>query len=181
MNRSTACVPANYCHGRETRSRLPGACLPSTGRIIRRRTEAKISRLIEIGSKPFSVVSFHNRFFGQVRHAYVVGAAYPAATGTCALGERVLNHLVLSSAAISLQRRSSNAFGRVHRQGGRTVVTAVPTRYRRRFAAAKPNTMPSAPARTWMGRSMGMVRPSWQPFAERVLNGPFSDRSATTP
>jgi hypothetical protein len=31
----------------------------------------------------------------QARRAFIVGAYYPALTATCALGERILNHLVL--------------------------------------------------------------------------------------
>ena len=49
----------------------------------------------EIGTKPVSVLSYHNDFFHQVRQAYVLGACYPALVGACALGERILNHLIL--------------------------------------------------------------------------------------
>jgi hypothetical protein len=47
-------------------------------------------------SKPLSVLAFHNRFYEQVRSAFVIGAYYPALTAACALGERILNHLLLS-------------------------------------------------------------------------------------
>ena len=56
----------------------------------------KIHNFIDLGAEPFSIVAFHNKFFRQVRRAFVIGAYYPALTATCALGERVLNHLVLS-------------------------------------------------------------------------------------
>ncbi len=57
--------------------------------------EAKLQNFIEIGPKPISILAFHNRFFDQVRDAFVVGAHYPALTAACALGERILNHLIL--------------------------------------------------------------------------------------
>ncbi len=57
---------------------------------------AKRQNFIDLDAKPFSIVAFHNRFFEQVRSAFVIGAYYPALTGACALGERILNHLVLT-------------------------------------------------------------------------------------
>jgi hypothetical protein len=50
---------------------------------------------MEIGPAPFSIIAFHNDFFRQARRAFVSGAYYPALTATCALGERVLNHLLI--------------------------------------------------------------------------------------
>ncbi|NQU41650.1 hypothetical protein HQ520_00080 [bacterium] len=44
---------------------------------------------------PFSVISYHNKFLRQARDAYITGAFYPALTATCALGERILNRLVI--------------------------------------------------------------------------------------
>lgn len=57
--------------------------------------DAKIKNFMDLGSLPLSVVSFHNQFHAQARDAFVVGAYYPALTGICSLGERVLNHLIL--------------------------------------------------------------------------------------
>ncbi|SEN70000.1 hypothetical protein SAMN05192583_3353 [Sphingomonas gellani] len=57
--------------------------------------DAKIADFVAIGSKPFSVVRYHNSFFDQVRRSFVVGSYYPALLGACALGERILNHLIL--------------------------------------------------------------------------------------
>jgi hypothetical protein len=57
--------------------------------------EVKLANLRDIGMLPFSVIAFHNNFLEQARHAFVMGLYYPALTATCALGERVLNHLVL--------------------------------------------------------------------------------------
>jgi hypothetical protein len=58
--------------------------------------DSKIQNFIDLGPKPISVIAFHNAFFAQVRNAYVIGSYYPALTGACALGERILNHLVLA-------------------------------------------------------------------------------------
>ena len=60
-----------------------------------RLSDGKRQNFIDLGAKPMSVLAFHNRFFQQIRHAFVVGAYYPALTGVCALGERVLNYLIL--------------------------------------------------------------------------------------
>lgn len=57
--------------------------------------DAKVARFKEIGISPFSMVSFHNRFFAEARQAFIVGSYYPALTGACALGERMLNHMLL--------------------------------------------------------------------------------------
>src|SRR5262249_47923801 len=48
--------------------------------------DVKLQNFIELGSKPFSVLAFHNRFFEQCRMAFVGGSYYPALTGACALG-----------------------------------------------------------------------------------------------
>ena len=57
--------------------------------------DQKLKNFVDLGPKPFSVLAYHNRFAEQARNAFVVGAYYPALTGACALGERILNHLVL--------------------------------------------------------------------------------------
>ena len=57
--------------------------------------DEKIENFVAIGSKPLSVLSYHNEFFDQVRRAFVIGAYYPALVGACALGEGILNHLIL--------------------------------------------------------------------------------------
>lgn len=57
--------------------------------------EDKIQNFIDFGNIPPSVVAFHNKFFHQIRHSFVVGGYYPALTATCALGERILNHLII--------------------------------------------------------------------------------------
>ena len=60
-----------------------------------RAIDTKIENFIDIGTKPMSVLAYHNDFFEQVRNAFVMGQYYPALVGACALGERILNHLIL--------------------------------------------------------------------------------------
>jgi hypothetical protein len=57
--------------------------------------EQKVQNFIDIGAMPFSVIAFHNVFFRQSRDAFVIGSYYPALTSACALGERILNQLIL--------------------------------------------------------------------------------------
>jgi hypothetical protein len=59
-------------------------------------SEHKLKNFADLGPKGLSMIAFHNRFFEQVRVAFVVGAYYPALTGACALGERILNYLILA-------------------------------------------------------------------------------------
>lgn len=60
-----------------------------------RHADTKVQNFIDLGPKPFSILAFHNAFFAQVRTAFVMRSYYPALTGACALGERILNHLIL--------------------------------------------------------------------------------------
>ena len=55
----------------------------------------KIEDFKAIGTLPFSIVSYHNKFLIQARASFVQGHYYPALTAACALGERILNHLIL--------------------------------------------------------------------------------------
>jgi hypothetical protein len=58
--------------------------------------DIKIDNFIALEAKPFSILAFHNRFFTQIRNSFVIGSYYPALTGACALGERILNYLLLT-------------------------------------------------------------------------------------
>lgn len=49
----------------------------------------------DLGSKAFSIVSYHNLMHEHARRAFVSGLYFPALVAACALGERVLNHLIL--------------------------------------------------------------------------------------
>ncbi|MGL6455024.1 hypothetical protein [Aeromonas caviae] len=55
----------------------------------------KVKNFQDLKFKPLSVLAFHNKFLDQIRNSYVIGGYYPALTGACALGERILNHLIL--------------------------------------------------------------------------------------
>jgi hypothetical protein len=57
--------------------------------------DTKLRDFIDLGIKPVSILAYHNRFADQARRSFVVGGYYPALVGACALGERILNHLVL--------------------------------------------------------------------------------------
>ena len=57
--------------------------------------EKKRINFIDSGAIPPSILAFHNRFFRQLRTAFVMGAYYPALTAACSLGERILNYLLL--------------------------------------------------------------------------------------
>lgn len=54
-----------------------------------------IENVAELGPKSMSLVAYHNAFNEQIRHSFVSGSYYPALVAACALGERILNHLVL--------------------------------------------------------------------------------------
>jgi hypothetical protein len=57
--------------------------------------DRKIENFVAIGPKRFSILAYHNQFFDEARRAFVIGAYYPALVSVCALGERILNHLML--------------------------------------------------------------------------------------
>lgn len=56
----------------------------------------KIMQFTEMGPAPFSIISFHNKFLQQIRDSFTMGAFYPALAAACALGERILNQLILN-------------------------------------------------------------------------------------
>lgn len=56
----------------------------------------KLKAFKEFGRMPMSVIFEHTSRFWQVRDAFVAGAHYPALAATCALGEKILNHMVLN-------------------------------------------------------------------------------------
>jgi hypothetical protein len=57
--------------------------------------DTKVKNFQDLKFKPFSVAAFHNKFLEQIRNSYVIGSYYPALTGACSLGERILNHMIL--------------------------------------------------------------------------------------
>jgi len=54
-----------------------------------------IKNTIDLGSKSMSLLSYHNELNEQARRSFVISAYYPALVAACALGERILNHLIL--------------------------------------------------------------------------------------
>ncbi len=56
----------------------------------------KVENFIALDSKPFSILAFHNKFLDQIRNSFIIGSYYPALTGVCALGERILNYLLIT-------------------------------------------------------------------------------------
>lgn len=59
------------------------------------RIEEVVRNTVELGPKSMSMLSYHNPLHEQARRAFVAEAYYPALVAACALGERILNHLVL--------------------------------------------------------------------------------------
>lgn len=57
--------------------------------------EEKLDNYLQMGSSPWSVIFRHNELLAQVRSACAHGDFYPALVGACALGERLLNELLL--------------------------------------------------------------------------------------
>ena len=57
--------------------------------------EAKLKNFIDASSAPFSIISYHNSLYHQARYAFIHGFYYPSLTAACALGERILNHLII--------------------------------------------------------------------------------------
>jgi hypothetical protein len=93
---------------RDNQRNIREAVLEEYGRF---QGESKVRNFIDFGRIPFSVLSYHNRFVTQIQRAFVVGAYYPALTGACALGERVLNHLVI---LLREEFRKTPEYRRVH-------------------------------------------------------------------
>jgi hypothetical protein len=68
----------------------------------------------ELGPKAFSIISHHNLMHEQARRAFVSGLYFPALVAACALGERILNHLILD---LRDHYKSSPHYRRVYRSG----------------------------------------------------------------
>ena len=60
-----------------------------------------------------SLLAYHNQFHRQARRAFVASAYYPALVAACALGERILNHLVLD---LRDSFKSSEHYRKVYRK-----------------------------------------------------------------
>jgi len=75
--------------------------------------EQKVADFTAAGPLVSSVIAYHNTFLRQVRDAFASGCYYPALTGGCALGERILNHLMLDLRGAF---RGSPEYKRVYRK-----------------------------------------------------------------
>lgn len=75
--------------------------------------KAKLKNFCDIGSAPLSIVAFHNKFLRQIRRSFVIGSYYPALTGACSLGERILNHLIVN---LRNDFRQTKEYKRVYRK-----------------------------------------------------------------
>jgi hypothetical protein len=73
-----------------------------------------ISNSIDLGPKSISLVANHNQLHEQARRTFVAGNYYPALVAACALGERILNHLVLD---LRDSFQSSVHYKKVYRKG----------------------------------------------------------------
>lgn len=54
-----------------------------------------VKNMGDLGPKSMSLLTYHNRLHEQARRSFIIGAYYPALVAASALGERILNHLVL--------------------------------------------------------------------------------------
>lgn len=57
--------------------------------------EHVVKNAADLGPKLMSLLTYHNVLHEQARRAFIAGMYYPALVAACALGERILNHLVL--------------------------------------------------------------------------------------
>lgn len=72
-----------------------------------------IKNAADLGPKSMSLLTHHNKLHEQARRAFVTGAYYPALVAACALGERILNHLVLD---LRHSFKASPHYKKVHRK-----------------------------------------------------------------
>ncbi len=57
--------------------------------------EQKFKNFKDAGAVQPSIISYHNLFARQARYAFYYGLYYPSLLASCALGERILNHLII--------------------------------------------------------------------------------------
>lgn len=75
--------------------------------------EEVIRNSIDLGPKSLSLITHHNALHEQARRAFIAGFYYPALVAACALGERILNHLVLD---LRDSFKSSEHYKKVYRK-----------------------------------------------------------------
>lgn len=69
----------------------------------------KVTDFRALGAMPFSVIGLHNLFLRQIRDSFSTGAYYPALVGAGALGERILNQLIIALREHYLDHPSTTA------------------------------------------------------------------------
>lgn len=72
-----------------------------------------VKNAADLGPKSMSLLAYHNALHEQARRAFVASLYYPAVVAACALGERILNHLVLD---LRDSFKSSEHYKKVHRK-----------------------------------------------------------------
>jgi hypothetical protein len=75
--------------------------------------EAVVQNAIDLGPKAMSLLAYHNKLHEQARRSFIAGMYYPALVAACALGERILNHLVLD---LRNSFKSSEHYKKVYRK-----------------------------------------------------------------
>jgi hypothetical protein len=75
--------------------------------------EDVVNNATDLGPKSMSLLSYHNQLHEQARRSFVAGLYYPALVAACALGERILNHLVLD---LRDSFKSSEHYKKVYRK-----------------------------------------------------------------
>ena len=71
----------------------------------------KLQNFLDIGPEPMSIISYHNQFFRECKSSFIMCNYYPALMGACALGERILNHMILKLRAY---HKTSEDYKKVH-------------------------------------------------------------------
>jgi len=75
------------------------------------RFEEKFERWLSIPKPVLSVVDEHTYLLQDIEDAYVLGSLYPALTGSCCLGERIINQIITR---IRNSYRSSEQYKKVY-------------------------------------------------------------------
>jgi hypothetical protein len=91
---------------RHTQSSIRMSVLAEHGTI---NGDDKIANFTAMGPAPWSIVFEHNTLLKQVRSAFIHGDFYPALVGACALGERILNELIISLRADYVNHKKTTA------------------------------------------------------------------------
>jgi hypothetical protein len=78
-NRATAIDRLRHAHGED-------------------RLEQVVQNAMDLGSDPWSVLAWHNQLWLDVKHTFLTCCYYSAAVAAGALGERVVNHLLIDLA-----------------------------------------------------------------------------------